>query len=274
MSNTQLRIISAIVMVAILLLGVWLGQKAALIIVFIVGVMVNEEIMVSFLKRKRTSILYILSQLIFTAAFWKFNTDPNYYQYIFWFAIASLFINLFLFGYLFKIKMDNLVIVKFFEKYPFIPVLMVSIPLFTLSRLILAPNWVDLLWSLIFINFSVDTFAWLFGKFFGKNKLWPEVSPKKTIEGAIGGVIGCLVLGGWYLNEVFHQINFTMIIFLFFLAVCAQLGDLVQSKLKRQFNIKDSSNFIPGHGGFYDRIDSLLFVCPLFLLLLITTNQI
>ena len=119
--------------------------------------------------------------------------------------------------------------------------------------------------GIVVLNFSVDTGAWFFGKNFGKKKLWPSVSPKKTVEGFVGGVITSVVLSGVFWAITFNHVSFQLLMSFLIIACCAQLGDLIQSKMKRQFNIKDSSNLIPGHGGMYDRVDSLLFVAPLFL---------
>jgi phosphatidate cytidylyltransferase len=117
----------------------------------------------------------------------------------------------------------------------------------------------------------VDTFAYFTGKKFGKHKLWEAVSPKKTIEGAIGGVLSSVILTCLYWNHFVSAVTpYTAIIF-FIIACFSQVGDLVQSKLKRQFDIKDSSTLIPGHGGVYDRVDSLLFVAPFFAFYLMAT---
>jgi phosphatidate cytidylyltransferase len=109
-----------------------------------------------------------------------------------------------------------------------------------------------------------DTGAWFFGKNFGKHKLWPSVSPKKTVEGFVGGLITSSLCGLLYWHLFLGKISWGLWLFFILVGICAQVGDLIQSKFKRQFNIKDSSNIIPGHGGVYDRVDSLLFVIPLF----------
>jgi len=111
----------------------------------------------------------------------------------------------------------------------------------------------------------MDTGAWFFGKKFGKNKLWPSVSPNKTVEGLIGGMILSGLLGGICFHLLYNQFSISLFFLFCFLGLLAQLGDLLQSKMKRQVGIKDSSNLIPGHGGVFDRVDSLFFLTPFFL---------
>ena len=113
-----------------------------------------------------------------------------------------------------------------------------------------------------------DTFAYFSGLLFGKHKLCPNISPKKTVEGAIGGVIGCIIitmLFGLVANSVYgREVSYVLLLVLaVFCSVIAQLGDLSASLIKREYGVKDFGNLIPGHGGILDRIDSLIFVAPL-----------
>jgi phosphatidate cytidylyltransferase len=117
---------------------------------------------------------------------------------------------------------------------------------------------------LLFMIWATDSGAYFIGKAIGKNKLWPEISPNKTIEGFLGGV-GCALIIG-VLFAIFSDINATILELMgitVVLSIFGQIGDLVQSAFKRHFNVKDSGNILPGHGGILDRFDSLLFVLPL-----------
>ncbi|MEH7252846.1 phosphatidate cytidylyltransferase [Neobacillus niacini] len=117
---------------------------------------------------------------------------------------------------------------------------------------------------LLFMIWATDSGAYFIGKAIGKNKLWPEISPNKTVEGSIGGVVSALIVA--VLFAVFSEINATILYLLAItvvLSIFGQIGDLVQSAFKRHFNVKDSGNILPGHGGILDRFDSLLFVLPL-----------
>lgn len=115
----------------------------------------------------------------------------------------------------------------------------------------------------LFTIWATDTGAYFIGNAFGHKKLWPEISPKKTIEGALGGVISASIVG-----IIFHMIIpfehslLTIIIITVFISVIGQIGDLVASAFKRHYEIKDSGHIMPGHGGILDRMDSLIFVLP------------
>jgi phosphatidate cytidylyltransferase len=116
---------------------------------------------------------------------------------------------------------------------------------------------------LLSVVWSTDTFAYLTGKFFGRRKLVPLLSPKKTVEGALGGsFFGTLISYFVAVKLSFLPPGILTAVFLFFLTVVSQIGDLIESSLKRSFNVKDSGNLIPGHGGVFDRIDSSLAVAP------------
>ena len=116
---------------------------------------------------------------------------------------------------------------------------------------------------LIFIWVN-DSFAYLVGKNFGKNKLFESVSPKKTIEGFIGGLVFSLI-AAYFITQEHASTNITLLdwmIIAAILSILGTIGDLIESKFKRQANIKDSGNIMPGHGGMLDRLDSLFFAAP------------
>lgn len=126
-----------------------------------------------------------------------------------------------------------------------------------------APEGVAWIFFLLFMVFAGDTGALYAGKFFGKHKLSPSISPGKTIEGSIGGLIFSMIIGYIFVCLFLPHLN-TPSIFLLFVVVnfFAQAGDFFESQLKRTGNIKDSGNMLPGHGGILDRIDALLFATP------------
>lgn len=136
----------------------------------------------------------------------------------------------------------------------------------TLTRAI--PNGAYYIWIIFIGSCVTDTFAYFVGILFGKHKLLPSVSPKKTIEGSVGGIIGTvgvMVLYGQYLGSI----NITdMSLYWFALlgfatSVVSQLGDLFASSIKRFVGVKDYGSILPGHGGILDRFDSIMFIAPI-----------
>lgn len=125
------------------------------------------------------------------------------------------------------------------------------------------PNGNYFLISLLIITWANDIGAYLIGTIFGKNKIFPKISPKKTVEGSIGGTIFSIAttvaLKNW-LNLTINELIFLGLI----IAIVAQLGDLFESVLKRGSGIKDSGTLIPGQGGILDCVDSLIFTAPVF----------
>ncbi len=114
-----------------------------------------------------------------------------------------------------------------------------------------------------------DAGAYHTGIKFGRHKLFEQVSPKKTVEGAVGGLAASMVVGTVLGLLFLRNLEFRNVLaFSFFVAITGQIGDLVESMIKRNCGKKDSSGLLPGHGGFLDRLDSLLFAFPLMWFLL------
>lgn len=114
---------------------------------------------------------------------------------------------------------------------------------------------------LFIVILLTDTGCYYFGKKFGKHKLSPVISPKKTIEGAVGGAI-CAILGALFVGHFIHLGIFHSLILGVLCTVFAQIGDLCESLIKRDAGVKDSGDLLPGHGGFLDRTDSYVFTIP------------
>jgi phosphatidate cytidylyltransferase len=164
-----------------------------------------------------------------------------------------------------------------FKRDPEAPVVMakqffglIYIPLL-LSFLVLmrqsahGPLWVFFL--LLVIAWG-DTGALYTGTYFGRHKLWPSVSPKKTIEGALGGLAANLAFGWLFKLLFFNSLaGLTCTLTALCAGLVGQIGDLFESQFKRASGVKDSSDLLPGHGGILDRIDALLFAAPVAYLL-------
>ena len=119
---------------------------------------------------------------------------------------------------------------------------------------------------------ATDIAAYFIGCRFGKHKLIPDVSPKKTIEGAVGGIVICAlacVIYGAVIGAIFHVTPkyLPLLILGVVISVISQIGDLIASLIKRHFNLKDYGNLLPGHGGILDRFDSVIAISPFIFLL-------
>lgn len=129
------------------------------------------------------------------------------------------------------------------------------------------------LWLIFLCSWGCDTCAYCVGMLFGKRKLAPVLSPKKSIEGAVGGVVGAALLGAGYGMAVSSHVEIVNAPVVFAIvcavgAVISQFGDLIASGIKRQHGIKDYGKLIPGHGGILDRFDSVIFTAPMIYALL------
>lgn len=145
----------------------------------------------------------------------------------------------------------------------------VYLPVTMACAVLLRNGYPDGMWYiflLLIIQWFTDSGAYLIGSSLGKHKLMPRVSPKKSVEGAAGGVV-VAVIGALLLNAFIHIFPVSlMTVLAIVVSVGGQLGDLCESAFKRWAGVKDSGKCIPGHGGMLDRFDSMLFAAPLLLL--------
>lgn len=149
----------------------------------------------------------------------------------------------------------------------YIPLFIMYIPM-TMGE----KNGKILVWFMLIAAWGTDVFAYLIGKYMGKHK-FSKISPNKSIEGCIGGVIGAIIITLIYtciINNCFGlNINYIYIsLIAIILSIIGQFGDFAASSIKRHVGIKDFSNLLPGHGGMLDRIDSLIFIAPIAYLLI------
>ena len=129
------------------------------------------------------------------------------------------------------------------------------------------------LWVVLLGTWASDTFAYFVGRAVGKTPFC-SVSPKKSFEGAVGGFVGCFLVV-FFLSNKFMELNlWQAVIIALAVAVAAPIGDLIESIIKRSFDIKDSGKIFPGHGGVLDRFDSLLFTAPVVYYMLLITSAI
>ena len=135
------------------------------------------------------------------------------------------------------------------------------LPFFILLRG--GPQGIHWIFFLLAVNYAGDTAAYYVGRTLGRNKLAPAVSPKKTREGSIGGLAANGLMAWIFQQTLFKPVSAgEMILLGLTMGILSQFGDLLESMLKRASGVKDSGNLFPGHGGFLDRVDSLLLPAP------------
>lgn len=247
------RAISGIVYV-ILIIGSALYDKVSFYVVFYVFMLF---------------CLYEMKKLIDLKFNWTFVTATLLYltfiqqslisnQYLYPMVIASLFLP-FVYLLLQPNKTISTIISRFLLALVYVALpfaFVASIPFFKGSY---HPYIIISVFVMIWAN---DTFAYLVGRSFGKTKLYEKISPNKTIEGALGGFVAGLV-AAYFISKYVTILSLSnWIIIAIIVFIFGSIGDLIESKFKRDANVKDSSNFIPGHGGFLDRLDSIIFAAP------------
>ena len=242
------RTISGVLMLIISFICIWLKGYALMGYTMTITVLCLIELFRTF---KLNDLFIISFSILFSIAMVYSIGISNKSLVLTCFSLYFLVVSIY---YLFfnKINIENLGKLLFSFIY-------ISVPMGVF--LILGEN--NLLWAVFLTSWGTDTSAYLFGIIFGRRKLYPSISPKKTVEGSLGGIFGSLIL----LNVFnFFVLKFDIVFIIvsgIILSIVAQLGDLFASKIKREIGIKDFSNIIKGHGGFLDRFDSIVFVTPL-----------
>lgn len=183
-------------------------------------------------------------------------------QYVIWVAIAALMFLMSVYVFTFpKYKTDQITVAFFGLFY-------VGIMLSYLYQLRMVEDGAYLVWLIFLGSWGCDTCAYCVGMLFGRHKLAPVLSPKKSIEGAVGGIAGSALLGGLYaflFGEQMMSVGNPVaacVVACAIAAVISQIGDLAASAIKRNHQIKDYGHLIPGHGGILDRFDSVIFTAP------------
>ena len=265
-TNKRLRITSAIFMLGIAYLFASFGFIGLCSLILLISSLMiyefnklfNSKLGIKFVWDE-ISILGILSLFCLNRVFWHL---PNYL-----FSIG--FVTLFCLSMLFNIVTDR----KHWILESITPIY-IGFGIMSILYAYLYSNIMAIIYMFI-ITISTDTGAFFIGSSIGGPKLWVRISPKKTWSGSIGGTLCAFAFGSAFILNLLwndHAGNFNSLALWgaisLMLSCFSQCGDLFESWLKRLNNIKDSSNLIPGHGGFLDRFDSILFVAPIFALIL------
>lgn len=267
MKELLTRAISGLLYVTLLIVSMY-WQNALLIVLFVFGLVSLAE----FNKLIKLNA-FIPTALIFTSLYFGFwywcvihdsSTGTN--EAIQILLVITIFVNLFLIKDLFTFKKIPLfeskryIATTFYLSSGFVFMLLIANYLNTFTPLLLLGSFI-----LVWVN---DSFAYLTGKNFGRQKLFPSVSPKKTVEGFLGGLFFACV-SSYFIAEYTETLGFTSwLILAIIVSVFGTLGDLIESKFKRQADVKDSGVIMPGHGGLLDRLDSIIFAAPFIYLFL------
>lgn len=265
------RIISAIVLLPILLLTLYLGGtvlKLNLLFLSLVGIYEFYRAV----NGKHLKINYF--GYIFTICYYAFLDTEDVMLSILMLMVFTLV--LFCYAVLTYPKTNITIVSTTLLGVMYVPIL------FSYVYYVRAlDDGLIYVWLILISAFATDTFAYFSGLTFGKHKLVPQLSPHKTIEGSIGGIIGAVVTSAiyglivaHYVPTFTHEMIITVIIIVFFGSIFSQFGDLTASSIKRYTNIKDFGKLIPGHGGVLDRFDSVLFTAPVVYLAIYTLSKL
>jgi len=266
MKETLIRAFSGLIYV-LLLIGCLFNEHALIILFFVFGLIcIGEFQKLIQLKSIIPYFIFVLLYIVF--GYWQLvlNTNKGLDEATQILMVISIFVELFLIKDLFSEK---------------------KIPLFSSKRFILTTFYISsafvflilianyhhaynpsILLGTFILVWGNDSFAYVVGKNFGKQKLFEKISPKKTVEGFLGGLFfSCIA--SYFIATFTVTLNFTnWLILSIIISVLGTLGDLIESKFKRQANVKDSGIIMPGHGGLLDRLDSIIFAAPFIYLFL------
>ncbi|MCD7833290.1 MAG: phosphatidate cytidylyltransferase [Lachnospiraceae bacterium] len=256
------RLISGIVLVAIALAVILSGGAvlaATLLVISLIGM--NELYRALKVEDQKISPLALVSYLGCVIYYLLVFLHLSAYTMTVTLAVLILVMTVYVFTYP-RYRTDQVT-------GAFFGFLYVAVMLSCIYELRALEHGVWLVWLIFLASWGSDTCAYCVGMLIGRHKMTPKLSPKKSVEGGIGGVVGAALLGGIYARVIAGRLGAEpMQLVLSFAVICAvgalisMVGDLAASAIKRNHDIKDYGRLIPGHGGILDRFDSVIFVAP------------
>ena len=275
MKEILVRTLSGVLYISIIIFAMFTSREWFMGLFFVLAVITLSEYL------KLVHLTSYLAYFLLAVAFYFLSYDVFDENAVYLLLILSGFVNLFLLkDVLWTSK------IPMFEKKKYVTVILYIISGFVFLTLIPVMNidgrfMPEIIVAVFILVWSNDTFAYLVGKNLGKHKLLERISPKKTIEGFVGGMLGAL-WAGFVIFRVLENYRpmdaekyplWVWIVMAIIVAIFGTIGDLIQSKFKRQAGVKDSGIIMPGHGGLYDRLDSIIYASPfVYAFLLIVDN--
>ena len=251
------RLISGIILVILTIAAIWVGHPILLGVVCIVSLIGQFELY-RVLKLEK-NVLGIAGYIATIGYELLLLYNKENYMQVFVFSVMLVFMAIYVILYP-KYTFKEIAMV-------FVGVVYVTMMLSSLYQTRCMDGGIYLVWIVFISAWGSDTCAYCVGKFFGKHKLPSKLSPKKTIEGCTGGVIGAMIIAAIYAyifkdNLEMHGCSIALFTIVGGLgAICSQIGDLAASAIKRNYQVKDYGTLIPGHGGIMDRFDSIFVYC-------------
>jgi phosphatidate cytidylyltransferase len=280
MKEILVRTISGVLYISIIVLAMLSSPEWFVGLFFVLALITMSEFL------KLVHLTSYLAYFLLAAAFYFLSYRIFDKNAVYLLLIINVFVNLFLLkDVLWTSK------IPMFEKKKYITVIfyiisgfvfLTLIPVQDLESIYNKNNFRSHIIIAVFVlMWANDTFAYLIGSKFGKHKLMPRVSPKKTVEGFFGGMLGALGVGfvAFKVIENFVPVTEKYELWVWaclaiIVSVFGTIGDLIQSKFKRQAGVKDSGIIMPGHGGMYDRLDSIIYASPFIYAFLLIVDYV
>lgn len=244
------RILSSVVVIAVLVAVLWIGGNVLVGAALVASLIGLREFYRAYSGQLNPmpEVGYFLATLLYLGSFFGFQE-----QFIPFLMVTGLFLVLGISVFSRHKVLDSMV--------TFIGFLYIPFCLYHILK-IDAGFAMPYIWLPFIISVSSDTFAYVVGKLIGKHQLIPAISPGKTIEGSMGGILFTMIFTPLYCFLFIPDMVLVSIPLAFIGSILAQIGDLIASRIKRDCDIKDFGKLIPGHGGIVDRLDSLLIMFP------------